>query len=127
MRLVLDSGGVSLLAQRSSRAAAVIGELRTAGLWPALVPAPVLVECLTGQVGRDTAANRLLTSCDVLTDVPQALARRCARLRFEARRGSAVDALVVGVAEPDDVVLTSDPRDLAALAGVATGVTIHAV
>ncbi len=127
MRLVLDSGGVSLLAERSSRAAALIGELRTAGLWPALVPAPVLVECLTGQVGRDTPANRLLKSCDVVTDVPQALARRCARLRFEARRGSAVDAIVIGVAEPDGVVLTSDPRDLAALAGVATGVTIHAV
>ncbi len=127
MRVVLDSGGVSWLAQRSPRAAAVIAELRSAGLWPALVPAPVLVECLTGQAGRDVATNRLLKSCDVTTDCPQALARRCARLRFEARRGSAVDAIVIGVAEPDGVVLTSDPDDLAALAYVATGVTIRAV
>lgn len=127
MRVVLDSGGVSWLAQRSSRAAAVIGEMRTAGLWPALVPAPVLVECLTGQAGRDAPANRLFKSCDVVTDLPQALARRCARLRFEARRGSAVDAIVIGVAEPNGVVLTSDPRDLSALAQVATEVTIRAV
>ncbi len=127
MRVVLDSGGVSWLAQRSSRAAAVIGEMRTAGLWPALVPAPVLVECLTGQGGRDAPANRLLKSCDVVTDLPQALARRCARLRFEARRGSAVDAIVIGVAEPNGVVLTSDPRDISALAQVAIEVTIRAV
>lgn len=127
MKVVLDSSGVSWLAQRSSRAAAVIGELRTAGLWPALVPAPVLVECLTGQAGRDASANRLLKSCDVVTDLPQALARRCARLRFEARRGSAVDAIVIGVAEPNGVVLTSDPRDLSALAQVATEVSIRAV
>ncbi len=127
MRVVLDSGGVSWLAQRSSRAAAVIEEMRTAGLWPSLVPAPVLVECLTGQAGRDAPANRLLKSCDVVTDLPQALARRCARLRFEARRGSAVDAIVIGIAEPNGVVLTSDPRDLSALAQVATKVTIRAV
>lgn len=127
MRVVLDSGGVSWLAQRSPRAAAVIAEMRATGLWPALVPAPVLVECLTGHAGRDAPANRLLKSCDVVTEFPQALARRCARLRFEARRGSAVDAIVIGVAEPDGVVLTSDPTDLAALAQTATGVSIHAV
>ncbi|MGH3939560.1 MAG: hypothetical protein ACRDTG_13210 [Pseudonocardiaceae bacterium] len=127
MRIVLDSGGMSWLAQRSPRTVAVIRELRTAGLWPAVVPAPVLVECLTGHVGRDTQANRLLKACDVLTEIPQALARRCARLRCAARRGSAVDAIVIGVAEPAGVVFTSDPDDLAALAHTATGVTIRAV
>lgn len=127
MNVVLDSGGVSALAQRSPLAAALIGELRSAGLWPALVPAPVLVECLTGSPGRDAQANRLLKACDVVTELAQALARRCARLRFEARRGSAVDAVVIGVAEPDGVVLTSDPGDLGALAQVAIGVTIRAV
>ncbi len=127
MRVVLDSGGVSWLAQRSPRAAAAIAEMRTAGFWPPVVPAPVLVECLTGQSGRDAPANRLLKSCDVVTEFPQALARRCARLRCAARRGSAVDAIVIGVAEPDGVVLTSDPDDLAALAQVATGVSIRAI
>lgn len=127
MRVVLDSGGVSWLAHRSPRTAAVIHEMRTAGFWPALVPAPVLVECLTGQAGRDAPTNQLLKSCDIVTELPQALARRCARLRFQARRGSAADAIVIGVAEPDGVVLTSDPHDLAAMAQVATGVTVRAV
>ena len=127
MRVVLDSGGVSWLAQRSPRAAAVIAEMRIAGLWPALVPTPVRVECLTGQAGRDAPANQLLKSCDVAVELPQALARRCARLRAEARRGSAVDAIVIGVAEPEGVVLSSDPGDLAVLASAATGVTVHAV
>lgn len=127
MKLVLDSGGVSWLAERSPRGAALIREMKIAGLWPALVPAPVIVECLTGQAGRDAPANRLLKSLDVVTELPLAQARRCARLRFEARRGSAVDAIVIGVAEPDGVVLTSDPRDLAVLADVATGVTIRLV
>ena len=101
--------------------------MRATGLWPTLVPAPVLVECLTGHAGRDASANRLLKTCDVVTELPQALARRCARLRFEARRGSAVDAIVIGVAEPDGVVLSSDTADLAALAHAATGVTIRTV
>jgi hypothetical protein len=127
MRVVLDSGGVSWLAKRSSRTAAVIAEMREAGLWPVLVPAPVLVECLTGTAGRDTATNRLLKSCDVVTELPQALVRRCARLRFEARRGSAVDAIVIGVAEPHGIVLTCDPRDLTALANAATGITVTSV
>jgi len=91
------------------------------------VPAPVLVECLTRQAGRDAPANRLLKSCHIVTELPQALARRCARLRFEARCGSAVDAVVIGVAEPDGVVLTSDPHDLAALADMVTGMIIRAI
>lgn len=127
MRLVLDSGAVSRLAKRSSLTAALIRELRTAGLWPPVVPAPVLVECLTGRAGPDAPANALLKSCDVVTELPAALARRCARLRFEAGRGSAVDAVVVGFAEPDALVLTSDVRDLTALANAATGVTVRRV
>src|SRR5262249_19813921 len=46
--LVLDSGGVSFLAQRSRAAVALLAALRRDGLWPALVPSAVLVECLTG-------------------------------------------------------------------------------
>lgn len=127
MRVALDSGGVSWFAQRSPRTAAVIIEMRGAGLWPPVVPAPVLVECLTGHTGRDASANRLLKACDVVIELPQALVRRCARLRFAARRGSAVDAIVIGLAEPDGVAYTPDPDDLAALAHEATGVRVRAV
>jgi hypothetical protein len=46
--LVLDSGGVTRLAERSQQAAALVEALRDEGLWPPLVPAVVLVECLQG-------------------------------------------------------------------------------
>ncbi len=63
----------------------------------------------------------------MITEFPQALVRRCARLGFSARRGSTVDAIVIRVSEPEGIVLTSDPDDLAALAQAATGVTIRAI
>jgi hypothetical protein len=92
-----------------------------------MVPAVVLVECLQGHAGRDANENRLLKTCDVTEAVPEALARRAALLRRLARRGSAIDALVVAFAEPDGTVLTSDPDDLEALAAHAIGVVIERV
>lgn len=123
--LVLDSGGVSLLAERTQQAAALILAFRRAGLWPPMVPSVVLVESLRGHAGRDALVNRLLKTCDVLEAVPEALARRAAWLRTHAGRGSAVDALVVAVAEPGGTILTQDPADLGALASHARGVAIR--
>ena len=101
--------------------------LRGEGLWPPVVPAVVLVECLQGHAGRDANENRFLKTCDLASAVPEALARRAALLRRLAHRGSAVDALVVAFAEPDGTVLTSDPDDLEALAAHANGVIIERV
>jgi hypothetical protein len=84
----------------------------------------VLVECLTGHPAKDAVTNRFLKTCDIAEFAPQALARRAAALRTQARRGSAVDALVVASAEPGGVVLTFDAGDLPALAEHATGVAI---
>ncbi|HEX9969333.1 MAG TPA: hypothetical protein VGB03_04270 [Acidimicrobiales bacterium] len=125
--LVLDSGGVSRLAARSRRAAALIVALRQQGLWPPVVPSLVLVECLAGDTGRDAATNRFLKTCDIVETLPMPLARRAARMRALARRGSAVDALVVAVAEPSGVVLTGDAEDLLALASHSDGVTIERI
>lgn len=125
--LVLDSGAVSRLAERSRYAAALIQALRDEGVWPPVVPSVVLVECLQGHAGRDAIANRFLKTCDVVESVREPLARRAALLRRRARRGSAVDALVVAIAEPDGTVLTSDPKDLDALATYAQGVSIERV
>lgn len=72
-------------------------------------------------------ANRLLKTCDVVEEVDEALARRAAQLRRQARRGSAVDALVIAVAEPGGTVLSSDPEDLEALAAYAHGVVVQKV
>jgi hypothetical protein len=122
--LVLDSGGVSCLAERSPKALALILALREEGLWPPRVPSVVLVECLEGHAGRDAPENRFLKACDVTHALPETLARRAALLRRRARRGSAVDALAVAHAEPGGTVLTSDPRDLEALAAHADSVDI---
>lgn len=125
--LILDSGAVSRLAERSRDALALIVALREEGLWPPMVPAVVLVECLQGHAGRDANENRLLRTCDLVEAVPESLVRRAAVLRRLARRGSVVDALVVASAEPGGTVLTSDPDDLGALAAYADDVVIERV
>jgi hypothetical protein len=125
--LLLDSGAVTKLAERSRQAAALILALREQDLWPPIVPSVVLVECLEGHAGRDALANRFLKTCDVAEMIPEALARRAAALRRRARQGSAVDALVVAFAEPGGTVLTSDPGDLSALASQANRVGVEKV
>lgn len=125
--LVLDSGAVTRLAERSTRAAALIAALRADGLWPPVVPSMVLIECLTGDGSRDAAQHRFLRTCDVAVTVPVPLARRAAWLRARAGAGSAVDALVTAAAEPSGTVLTGDLADLRALAAHASGVTIEPI
>lgn len=125
--LVLDSGAVSRLAERSRSAAALLLALREEGLWPPRVPSVVLIECLQGHSGRDAAENRFLKTCDIVESVGEPLARRAAFLRTRARKGSAVDALVVASAETGDTVLTTDPDDLEALASYAHRVTVERI
>lgn len=116
MTLVLDSGGLSLLAENRAR----LEELRRRGEWPALVPAVVLTEALTGDHRRDFHENRLLRTCEVLS-TDETLARKGAALRTavgRVRKPSAVDAIVVALADAAGgaTVLTGDLRDLRALA-----------
>jgi len=125
--LVLDAGGVSRLAEGSRRAAALLMGLQQQHLWPAIVPSVVLVECLRGKPGFDAPTNQLLKACDVVEELPEQLARRAAELRTAAGRGSAVDAVVVAMAEHGGVVLTSDRHDIAALAEHADDVAIEHV
>jgi hypothetical protein len=118
--LILDSGGISALAGQRAR----LIELRSRGLWPPQVPAVVLTEALTADSRRGFHANRLLRTCQV-RDVDEPQAREAARLRTATGRASkisAVDAVVVAFASgrPDPLILTSDPRDLTALAEHAT-------
>lgn len=125
--LVLDSGGITRLARQSQDTAAIIAVLKRDGIWPPIVPSVVLVESLTGRQRADALTNRFLKICDIVEDVPQHLARRAATLRASARRGSAVDAIVVAVAEPAGTVLSGDVGDLRALASYAQDVEVHRV
>jgi PIN domain len=125
--LVLDSGAITRLAQRSRMAAALIAALRAQGLWPALIPSAVLIECLTGDARHDARTNHLLKTCEIIDTLPSDLARRAAWLRTKARRGAAIDALVVATADPGGAVLTGDPKDLIAIADHAHEVTVYLV
>ena len=89
-----------------------------------MVPSPVLIESLHGDGARDAAVNRMLKTCEIVEDISERWARRAALLRTKARRGSAVDALVVAIAEPGGAVLTSDLDDLRQLAAYARDVVV---
>jgi hypothetical protein len=125
--LVLDSGGLSFLAKRNQDAAAVIRVLVRDGLWPPVVPSVVLAESTTARQRHDATLNRLLKTCDIVEALPEPLARRAGELRDQARRGSAVDAVLVATAEPGGTVLTGDVEDLGALAAHAVAVNIQRV
>ena len=125
--LILDSGGFTRLSSRTKQALALIRSLVGEGLWPPIVPTMVLVESLHGDPARDANTNRFLKTCIVQTDVTSVVARRAAELRRCARTGSAVDALVVALAEPGGTVLTGDKTDIEALAAHARGVSVELV
>jgi|SRR5438552_1737934 len=116
MTVVLDSSGVTMLALSRAR----LEVLRRRGEWPPIVPAVVLTEALTGDHRRDFHENRLLRMC-IVRPTGEELARAAARLRSAVggpRVPSAVDAIVAAVADEAGgaTILTSDPRDMRALA-----------
>lgn len=123
--LILDSGGVTRLAQRRQETLALITVFKRDGLWPPIVPTVVLAESLSGRPRTDAVVNRLLKTCDVVAELPEPVARRAGVLRALAGQGSAVDAVVIAMAEPGGAVLGSDLQDLRALASHATRVTVH--
>ena len=126
--LILDSGAVSYFADASADyARAVMAVFGSEDLWPPRVPSVVLVECLTGHPQKDARTHMFLKGCDVTTILTESAARRAARLRTLAGRGSAVDAALVALAEPRGLIITSDKQDLTALAANAMGVTIEVI
>ncbi|MGH9077368.1 MAG: hypothetical protein ACRDY0_07940 [Acidimicrobiales bacterium] len=118
---------MSFLAKRNQDAVAAIRALIRDGEWPPVVPSVVLAESITGRRRDDAAVNRLLKTCDVSEDLAAPLARRAGELRHLARRGSAVDAIVVASAEPGGVVLSGDVEDLGALSSHANAVRIERI
>jgi hypothetical protein len=106
---------------------ALIEALQAESLWPPVVPTMVLDESTTGAARTDANINRLLKSCDVDPLVAERTARRAGYLRARARRGSAVDALLVAMAEPGGTILSGDVGDLKALAAYADAVAIERV
>jgi hypothetical protein len=87
----------------------------------------VLVESLHGDAGRDANTNRFPKTCIIESTVSVDVARRAAELRRLARTGSAVDALVVAIAEPGGTVLTGGRVDIEALAAHADLVSVEVI
>lgn len=65
--------------------------------------------------------------CIIDPSVSEPTARRAAELRRLGRAGSAVDALIVAIAEPGGTVLTGDRADIEALAAHANRVAVEVV
>ncbi|MBK6439270.1 MAG: hypothetical protein IPF88_11880 [Candidatus Microthrix sp.] len=101
--------------------------LERRGHWPPVVSTMTMVEALQGRPGPDAPTNQFLKSCRIEPVVSERLARRAARLRTSAGRGSAVDALIVALAEPGGVVVTGDSSDICALAERADDVYVQAI
>lgn len=87
----------------------------------------VLVESLYGDARRDTNTHRFLKTCIIDPTVSTSTARRAAELRGLARTGSAVDALVVALAEPGGTVLTGDRVDIESLAAHSVRVAVQVI
>lgn len=124
--IVLDSGGISKLADRSLDSLALLKQLITLND-VMLVPTPVLVECLHGNSPKDAPTFRFLQKCVIEEVLPMGTAQRAAELRRKSGHGSAVDAIVVALAEPGGTVLTGDQADIEKLAAHANKVYVAAI
>lgn len=120
----MDSGAVTALARRGGRLATGAPLTDIHDSLPAIVPSVVLVECLSGRQHTDAVVNHFLKACVVVDGPHEKLARRASVLRGKAGRGSAVDAVVIAMAEPGGIVFTYDIKDLTALATHAHDVSV---
>jgi predicted nucleic acid-binding protein len=129
-RVVLDSGGVSAIAEGNALARAVLVRARMEGRL-VVIPAPVLTEVYTGR--RDHAhIDRVVKAVDQLIATTPDRAKEAGVLRARSGVLDVVDAIVVAeaVSSLSAVIMTSDPDDIDALveaAGASERITVIAV
>ncbi|MBS2017670.1 MAG: hypothetical protein JST00_32625 [Deltaproteobacteria bacterium] len=116
MTLVLDTGALVAL------------ERRDRAMWRRLKLAveegsvPVTHGAIVGQAWRGGARQAMLARALSAFDVrplDEALGRRAGALLARARRNDVVDAALALLASDGDAIVTSDPKDIAALATAA--------
>lgn len=128
--LVLDSQGLWAVARNEGhKAKTLVSESSKAGV-PIIVPADVLAETLFGDK-RDAQANQLLKNV-VIVPTSESIARAAAKLKRDAGMtgvAATIDAVVVATSEAvgGGVILTSDPKDIRALADYVAGRRIRPV
>jgi predicted nucleic acid-binding protein len=121
IRIVLDSGALSTLAEKSRQTRIAFNEILLKKGAEIVIPTAVIAEATTGDQQRDANVNRALKRA-TLIDLDVRIARSAAILRHAHRRKGAgtVDAIVVATAdlEPGSDLVTTDLKDLSLLAGV---------
>lgn len=124
MSLLLDAGGLVALERGDTLAHALIKRALRAGV-PPRTHGAVLGQVWRGGAGRQARLAQVLPTLDVVP-VDHQLGERAGVLLGRARMKDVVDAALVVLAVDGDVILTSDPDDLAVLADAA-GVHIDLV
>jgi predicted nucleic acid-binding protein len=115
-RIILDAGALTALATENGPLRLAMRRAISSGV-PVCVPAPVLVETITGGGPLDARINQALKACLVLP-LEEAIARAAGALRYRRPGSGAVDAMVVAFADVvlDSIIITGDAGDLRLLA-----------
>ena len=115
--LVLDSGAFVAVERGDRDVVALIKREYLAGRVP-VSHGGVVAQVWRGGTGRQVPVARLLAGVDVAA-LDDGLGRRAGMLLARSGLADAIDAAVVSLAADGDDILTSDPRDLRALAQAA--------
>ena len=117
MSLVLDAGALVAVERGEREVLALIKQELRDGRAPR-THGGVVGQVWRGGAGRQAILARLLPGLDVLP-IDVELGRRAGMLLGRAKRTDVIDAAVVLLAADGDIILTSDPEDLRALAAAA--------
>jgi len=115
--LVLDAGALVAVERGEREVLALIKQELRDGRAPR-THGGVVGQVWRGGAGRQAILARLLPGLDVLP-IDVELGRRAGMLLGRAKRTDVIDAAVVLLAADGDIILTSDPEDLRALAVAA--------
>lgn len=124
MSLILDAGALVAVERADALAIALISDELAAGRVP-LSHGGVIGQVWRGGGGRQARLARLLPAIRV-APLDDNLGRRAGLLLARARTSDVIDAAVILLASDGDMILTSDPDDLDALASAA-GVHVEIV
>jgi hypothetical protein len=114
MSLVLDAGALIALERSDRGTMALLKNELVAGRAP-LTHGAIVGQVWRGGRGRQTRLAQVMPALTV-APLDAALGRRAGVLLGKARTADVADAALVLLATDGDVVLTSDPRDIAHLA-----------
>lgn len=124
MKLVLDTGALIALERDDRRMWRLLGHANKDGM-SAVTHGGVVGQAWRRGGPRQALLARALRAIDV-RPLDEALGREAGRLLAETRRSDVIDAAIVLLTQDDDVLVTSDPDDLAPLAEAA-GRTIEII